>query len=155
MSTLKSYFLGRSELFHGLKIESLEHDWKAYPVFHIDFSAGMYNNGRTLDEVLEIYLGKWEVEYGVTKMSEDYGVRFREVLAAASKKCGMGCVALVDEYDKPLLDVLDTGLRADRDGDEVELEEYNKDALKSLYSAFITASRSLTIIGQTWPRPCL
>ena len=38
VSTLKNYFLGRKELFKGLKIDSLEKEWKTYPVFHIDFN---------------------------------------------------------------------------------------------------------------------
>lgn len=37
ISTLKSYYLGKKELFKGLAIEELEKDWKTYPVFHLDF----------------------------------------------------------------------------------------------------------------------
>ncbi|MBQ2321426.1 MAG: AAA family ATPase, partial [Bacteroidales bacterium] len=39
VSTLKNYFLGRKELFKGLKIESLEKDWNVHPVFHLDFNS--------------------------------------------------------------------------------------------------------------------
>lgn len=39
VSTLKNYFLGRKELFKGLKIDTLEKDWKVYPVFHLDFNG--------------------------------------------------------------------------------------------------------------------
>lgn len=35
ISTLEAYFLGKRQLFNGLKIDQLEHDWKTYPVFHI------------------------------------------------------------------------------------------------------------------------
>ena len=38
ISTLESYFLGQKELFRGLKIETLEKEWLAYPVFHVDFN---------------------------------------------------------------------------------------------------------------------
>ncbi|MEE3350662.1 MAG: AAA family ATPase, partial [Candidatus Gastranaerophilaceae bacterium] len=31
-STLHSYFAGRKDLFKGLAIERLEHDWMEYPV---------------------------------------------------------------------------------------------------------------------------
>lgn len=37
-STLKAYFEGRKELFEGLKIMDLEHEWKQYPVFRFDIS---------------------------------------------------------------------------------------------------------------------
>ena len=40
VSTLKNYYLGRKELFKGLAMESLETEWKTYPVFHIDFGIG-------------------------------------------------------------------------------------------------------------------
>lgn len=32
ISTLDAYFQGRKELFQGLAIEKLEHDWFTYPV---------------------------------------------------------------------------------------------------------------------------
>lgn len=38
-STLDSYFRGDKELFKGLKIESLETEWKKYPVIHLDLST--------------------------------------------------------------------------------------------------------------------
>ena len=37
MSTLENYFLGRKELFLGLKIDALEKDWIEYPVFTLSF----------------------------------------------------------------------------------------------------------------------
>ena len=42
VSTLKNYFLGRKELFRGLKIDALEKDWNVYPVFHIDFNGSNF-----------------------------------------------------------------------------------------------------------------
>lgn len=36
VSTLHSYFSGRKELFQHLTIESLEKEWKEYPVLHFD-----------------------------------------------------------------------------------------------------------------------
>ena len=49
ISTLKSYYLGKKELFKGLAIEGLEKDWKTYPVFHLDFGIGTYTNANALD----------------------------------------------------------------------------------------------------------
>ena len=37
-TTLGSYFNGERELFEGLKIMDLEHEWKQYPVLHLDLS---------------------------------------------------------------------------------------------------------------------
>ena len=44
ISTLKAVFLGRRELFKGLAIDSMEYDWKSFPVIHLDFgNAGVDN----------------------------------------------------------------------------------------------------------------
>ncbi|MBM6866924.1 AAA family ATPase, partial [Bacteroides caecigallinarum] len=48
VSTLKNYFLGRKELFKGLKIDAMEKDWKVYPVFHIDFNSTNFTIQRAL-----------------------------------------------------------------------------------------------------------
>ena len=44
VSTLEAYFQGKKELFQGLAIESLEKDWNAYPVLHLDLSGKTYRN---------------------------------------------------------------------------------------------------------------
>ena len=52
VSTLRSYFEGRKELFEGLAIEGTEEEWKPYPVLHFDMSLGKH-----LDQVaLQRYL---------------------------------------------------------------------------------------------------
>ena len=50
VSTLKNYFLGRKELFKGLKIDTLEKDWKVYPVFHLDFNGTDFTLPGELEE---------------------------------------------------------------------------------------------------------
>ena len=42
VSTLKSYFEGRRDLFAGLAIDSLEKEWTEYPVLHFDMSGGKH-----------------------------------------------------------------------------------------------------------------
>ena len=60
ISTLESYFLGKKELFKGLKIEALEKEWKTYPVLHIDFGAGKFSDINALKEALDGQLAEWE-----------------------------------------------------------------------------------------------
>ena len=135
ISTLDSYFRGRKELFKGLKIDALEKDWVRYPVFRIDFSQGNYKNPNYIDEIMKDYLGEWEKTYGVAKESEIVGIRFRNVIVAAHEKTGMKAVVLVDEYDKPMLDVL------------MEPEEQqNRDTLKEIYSTFKKADEHLRFV---------
>ncbi|MDD3152296.1 MAG: AAA family ATPase, partial [Bacteroidales bacterium] len=42
LSTMEAYFLGKKELFKGLKIDKLEKEWIKYPVLHLDFNAERY-----------------------------------------------------------------------------------------------------------------
>ena len=43
---------------------------------------------------------------------------------------------LIDEYDKPLLDVLDCDFYATVDGNRIRLEEWHRSLLKGFYSVF-------------------
>ena len=67
VSTLKAYFLGKKELFEGLAMADLEKDWTTYPVFHIDFVGGVYNNEENLNARLEMLLTWIEEEYDLEK----------------------------------------------------------------------------------------
>ena len=142
VSTLKNYFLGRKELFRGLKIDSLEKDWKVYPVFHMDFNSTNFAVRGTLWQKLNGLLIDWEEQYGVTTPKEglDLGDRFIKVLAAAHEQSGHRAVVLVDEYDKPILDVLDV---------DKNLEEEHRNILKGFYSVFKGADEHLQFVFLT------
>ncbi len=40
VSTLRSYFEGKKELFEGLAISKMEKEWKEYPVLHFSIAGG-------------------------------------------------------------------------------------------------------------------
>ena len=146
VSTLKHYFLGHKELFKGLKIDSLEKDWLEYPVFHIDFNGVDFTKEGTLEQKLEGYVATWEREYGSTPQWTNLGDRFVYVLKQAHERTGQRCVVLVDEYDKPLLDVLDSGKEVAMDGNRVLLEERNREVLRAFYSTFKLADADLQFV---------
>ena len=138
VSTLENYYLGRKELFRGLAMEQLEKEWNVHPVFHIDFNSSDFTKEYVLEERLRDYVQKWEREYAVQANERlDVGARFRDILEAAHKQSGRRAVVLVDEYDKPVLDVLD------RDG---KLEEQHRDTLKAFYSVFKGADSHLQFV---------
>ena len=97
VSTLKYYFEGEKELFKGLAIDSLEKDWKHYPVFHIDFNGSNFLEPNALKNVLEGMIASWENEYGKYPYSNEIGDRFAYVLKAAHEKTGLRCVVLIDD----------------------------------------------------------
>ena len=147
VSTLKHYFLGHRELFKGLSIDGLETEWNEYPVFHLSFGGVNFSNSSAIDESLSMFIENAEKEYGIEERFKDYGIRFAAVLKAAHEKTGRRCVVLIDEYDKPLLDVMDTDLRVtDSDGNSLRLEEYNRNVLKGFYSVFKDADPDLKFV---------
>ena len=146
VSTLKCYFQGRKELFKGLAIDKLETEWAEYPVFHIDFNGTDFTRSGKLDDIIGGTVGTWEKEYGRTTEFEDIGKRFAYVLQQAHQRYGRRCVVLVDEYDKPILDVLDTEYTATIDGKERLLEDIHREILKSFYSTFKLADEDLQFV---------
>lgn len=142
LSTIKNYFMGRKNLFKGLYIENLEEDWYEYPVFHIDFNGSDFTEKGSLAKRLEGYVSSWEKEYGVTSRGsdDDLGWRFITVIKEACKQKGRGVVVLVDEYDKPILDVIDI---------DKSLEEEHRNMLKGFYSVFKAADEYLKFVFLT------
>lgn len=141
VSTLKNYYLGRKELFRGLKIDSLEKDWKEYPVFHIDFNGEDFTQQGILQRLIDSYISTWEHEMGiVTDADIPTGFRFKRVLEAAHNMTGLRAVVLVDEYDKPMLDVMDV---------DKSLEEKHRNILKGFYSVFKGADEHLQFVFLT------
>ncbi len=148
VSTLKSYFLGKRELFRGLKIENMEKEWNVHPVFVLSFGTGDYTRPGTLEESLNQFITNAEKIYGADPTVTDYGRRFQSVLRAASEKTGRRAVVLVDEYDKPLLDVLGhEGLcYTGEDGNKTSLEEHHRNVLKGFYGVFKDADEYLQFV---------
>ena len=146
VSTLACYFQGRKDLFEGLAMAQLEKEWKQYPVFRISFGGQNFTESETLKEVLTGFVESQEEIYGKDPYHDTLGSRFAYVLKAAHKKTGNRAVVLVDEYDKPLLDVMDTKLTITIDGKVRELEEWNRELLKGFYSVFKEADPDLQFV---------
>lgn len=131
ISTLEAYFRGRRELFEGLAIADLEHDWKEYTILHIDLNTAKYDALDSLDKVLNDYLVEWEGLYGARESETDVWLRFPGVIRRAYEKTGRQVVILVDEYDKPMLQAI---------GND-ELQNEYRGTLKAFYSALKTCDR--------------
>ena len=149
VSTLKNYFLGKKDLFKGLKIDALEKDWKTYPVFHLDFNGQNFNDGSALVKTLENFLVTYENVYGVGDPNQTIGTRFAKLLKAAHEQTGLRCVVLIDEYDKPLLDVMDLPETIQVNKADITLEENHRNILKAFYSTFKLADDDLQFVFLT------
>ena len=146
VSTLKCYFEGKKDLFRGLSIEKMETEWKQYPIFHIDFNGNNFTNPDELTTVLEGYVASQETIYGKSPVPATLGGRFSYVLKTAHEKTRQRAVVLIDEYDKPILDVLDTNIKSPLSGDGRLLEDYNREILKGFYSVFKAADDDLQFV---------
>ena len=146
VSTLKHYFQGHKELFKGLAIDGLEKEWAEYPVFHLSFGGENFMQAGTLDKKIEDAISSWEKIYGTDSHCTTLGNRFKYVLKAAHEKFGRRSVVLIDEYDKPLLDVLDTDYSIAVGGKERLLEEHQRNILKGFYSVFKEADEHLEFV---------
>ncbi len=146
VSTLEAYFKGKKELFKGLAIDELEKDWEEHPVFHISFGGENFIEQGALDSKINVALDKWEKLYGKSPIATTFGGRFLHTLQAAHLKTGKRAVVLIDEYDKPLLDVLDTGMSIVVEGQRRLQEEHHRNILKGLYSVFKEADAHLQFV---------
>jgi len=105
LSTLRSFFEGRRDLFEGLEISKTEIEWKKYPVFYFDFNVGDFTTEEEFRKTLDKKLSDYETVYG-SKHAQTFADRFSDLLKIAHEKTGMQAVVLVDEYDKPLLNAI-------------------------------------------------
>lgn len=106
VSTFKSYFQGKKELFKGLAIEKLENEWTEYPVLHFSMAGGKHMEKDQLERYLGSRLAEQEKVWGITSPAVDANDRLISLIQTAYEKTGKQVVVLIDEYDAPLLDVV-------------------------------------------------
>lgn len=148
LSTFRAYFEGKKDLFHGLALEKLEEKaaeeenrkvWEKYPVLYVDFNTGDFSSFEKLEETLSFRISEWEKEYDVHTEAKTIADRFSVVIETACKKTGHQVVVLVDEYDKPLLSVVDN----------VQLLDKYRMLLKSFYGILKSYDRFLRFVFLT------
>ena len=126
VDTLKQAFLGKRELFEGLYLED-NWDWSVeYPVIHLSFgSSSAHNSQERLLAVIQRTLQDHADFYGVNlKSYDDYGLAFQDLINQLYEMHQQRVVLLVDEYDKPILDVITNAEQA----------VTNREILKGLYT---------------------
>ena len=102
VDTLEAYFLGKRELFEGLRIMELEREWVRRPVIRLDMSrAGATPD--TLRSYLDNAFDHLEKEYGIApKPTDQLADRFDAIIQTAYRQTGQQVAILIDEYDSPL-----------------------------------------------------
>ena len=102
VDTLEAYFLGKKELFEGLKIMQMETEWVKRPVIRLDMSqAGA--EPESVRSYLDDVFNTLETEYRiVVRQDSSLAVRFKNIIETAYNKTGLQVAILIDEYDSPL-----------------------------------------------------
>ena len=123
LDTLKELFEGSEELFAGLHIHA-RHDWsQRHPVVRLSFGGGSFTGPDVLEANVMEQLAACERRLGVVPEYLTAAGRLAFLLEALHRQTGKRVAVLVDEYDKPILDVLE----------EHEVARANRDYLRGLY----------------------
>ncbi|MDR1830638.1 MAG: ATP-binding protein [Candidatus Fibromonas sp.] len=106
--TLKSIFEGKKELFKGLAISKTKWKWEKYPVIKLDMSDGAYGEGISgCKEAVMKQLFYSAQNLGIEFSGETSSSAFKSLILDSAKKYGKPAVVIIDEYDNPLLSVID------------------------------------------------
>ena len=140
VDTLRELFEGNELLFRGLDIHD-HWDWSVrYPVIRLSF-GGKYDNPHDIDgdildqlEIAEHQAGLEPAQSAVTASR-----RLRMLLDRLHRVTGQQVVVLVDEYDKPILDVIDNP----------EMATANRDYLRGFYGIIKDSARDVRFVFVT------
>ncbi|MCL0028175.1 ATP-binding protein [Peptococcaceae bacterium] len=124
VDTLKNIFECKKELFEGLYIYD-KWDWdKKYPVIKIDWAGDLKTSESLKDRAFDIFEHNQQ-RLGITcKNTKNPSSCFNEIIQKSYEKYNQRVVILIDEYDKPILDVIENKEQA------IE----NREFLRGLYS---------------------
>jgi hypothetical protein len=124
LDTLKELFEGNKKLFEGLYIYDKWNWDEKYPVIKISWD-GKNRTIKDLESTLRETLLENQRRLGIECDDDlDLVICFRRLITQASEKYNQKVVVLIDEYDKPILDVLDN----------IEQAKEHREYLKGLYS---------------------
>ena len=124
VSTLHSLFDCERELFGGLAIESHWNWSEPCPVVHLDLSGGVFHEPGALQRNVGARLGEVEEDAGIEPKYGDAPERLAFLIRQLHRTTGHRVAVLVDEYDKPILDVLD----------DPAIARTNRNYLRGLYA---------------------
>ena len=102
VDTLEAYFMGKKELFEGLKIMQMETEWVKRPVIRLDMSqAGAEPESirSYLDYTFQEYESLYKIE---SRSNSSLATRLSEIVRIAYEQTGQQVAILIDEYDSPL-----------------------------------------------------
>ena len=140
VDTLRELFEGNEPLFRGLDIHD-HWDWSVrHPVVRLSF-GGKYDEPGDLEQSIANQLAITESNAGLepAQLSFTGPERLRHLLNRLHQTTGRQAVVLVDEYDKPILDVIDNP----------EMATTNRDYLRGFYGIIKDSARDVRFVFVT------
>ena len=112
LDTLKEIFEGNQPLFQGLHIHE-RWDWtRRHPVIRLSFGGGHLSDTDELAASLHRQLEQHERQFTLPARYADNANRLADLVARLHTKSGQKVAVLVDEYDKPILDLIEDAATA-------------------------------------------
>ncbi|MDR3048810.1 MAG: ATP-binding protein [Elusimicrobiota bacterium] len=117
VSAMNELFNGNKDIFEGLYIYD-KWDWtKKNPVIRLDFSIRSNKTTQDLTISLSEFLDSEASNSGIKLEKSNLSDKFAELIIGLHLSAGEKVVVLIDEYDKPILDVIENPetLKGNRD----------------------------------------
>ena len=139
LSTIEEIFEGNKSLFEGLYIYN-KWDWEQkFPVIRLDFGGIANNSPEILQESLTNAVNRNAKKYGIKLNYSFLSDKFSELIEKMHESTGKKVVILIDEYDKPITDRIDTP----------EIMAGNKKILHDFYQILKVCDKHIRFIFMT------
>ncbi len=140
LSTFNEVFKGKKELFKEQWIYKSSWDWQVYPIIRLDFNVP---KDEDLKQYIKNRLKNIANTYQIFTQDEyenySYADYFRTIIEKLHTTYNQQVVILIDEYDKPILDVID----------DVALALKKRDILKGFYTVMKGVDECLRFVFLT------
>lgn len=139
LSTIQAIYEGKKELFEGLWIKD-NWDWtKQNPVIHLAFNSMDYKES-SLSKAISKTLLSIAKKHSIVLESDSYAEQFSELIKKIAEAKGK-VVVLIDEYDKPIIDFLES--------DKTAIAKENREILRNFYSPLKGADAEIELFLMT------
>jgi hypothetical protein len=148
ISTIKAIYEGKQDLFEGLWIAD-KWDWsRRNPIIHLSFAVMGYKE-LGLEEALKIALEEQAKYHQIMLEADGYVYKFKELIEKLGATKGRVAI-LIDEYDKPIIDNLETMNRPQAEENRSILRDFYrvvKDLDPYIELLFITGVSKFSQVG--------
>ena len=135
VSTFKEIFSGNKDLFQGLFIYD-KIDWDPSPVIHLDLSLIPRENAEVLKTGLLRFCRNMAGEHHLELSADHYSEAFAELIRKIAQSSQQNVVILIDEYDKPIVDLIS----------DIPAAQKNRDVLKYFYEMIKASDQYLKFV---------